>query len=366
MLPHITEISENLGISIAEIINIAADHGIQLLIEIPDDVVVFAEITTNLLGHPIHSPPIKSKIILSPGDPETRKLLCISADSAKSALKVNKIQMQQFMHAALFSESQERFYNLTPKDFYRCEAESARNRAMQTKKFDYSLYNGPLAQIEHPDSSFESSSFLIAGKALTITPQDLILTKHDLEKICKTINERSNPTEKYPNYGGFKLGSWTSPMLAHLNEASTLFISKLPPNTTQEAVVETLEKIKIWLTHEWGETAGISLIEESSKSILPNQYSSPQYAENTKNITQIKLENKPALELLNINDYASDKLTAINIAAIYLHQLKNTETIDDEKAMGVLEDKFGIKGRLTKAVSTIIRHNSKINKKLLK
>ncbi|WP_146173207.1 hypothetical protein [Ectopseudomonas oleovorans] len=350
----------------SEIINVCASLGIQLLIEIPDDIAVFAEIKNNLFGHPIHSPPIASKVILSPGDPTTRKLLCVPASSAKLTLKLNKIQMHQFMHAAVFSEAKERFYNLTPKDFYRCENEAARNRAMQVEKYDCSLYNSPLAQREIPDSTIESSSFLAAGKAITIKPKDLIITKHDLNEIHKTINNKTKQAEKYPNYGGFRLGPWTSPMLAHLNEASTLFVSSLPPEATKDTVFATLEEINKWLTNEWGETAGELLINESSKTILPNAHSNPNYSEIIKNISLIKSENTEILEQLIINDYASDALTAINIAAIYLHKLKDTETISNDRALEILENSFGFRGRLIQAVSTIIRHNSRANKRLTK
>jgi hypothetical protein len=366
LLQNITDLAERLGKSLEQIIDTAENLGVQFLVEIPDDSTIFTEITNNLFGHPIHSPPIKNNAVLFPGDPETRKLLCIPASSARSALKLNKIKIQQFMHAAFFSEEKEQFFNLTPKEFYRCESLVARNRAMNIKKFDYSQYNNPLSQLEIPDSTFESSSFLVVGKALTICPDDLILTKHDVAKINEIINETKKPTAQYPDYGKFKLGVWTSPMLANLNEASTLFISDLPPGAATEVILNTSSEIKKWLRAEWGETRGEALISESTNAILPNFHSNPQYKEKIKNIKSIKSENNKELDELSINSYASDILTAINIAAIYLHNLNDRTPVNNDKAIDVLRDRFGFKGRLAQSVSTIIRHSSRVSKSLMK
>lgn len=173
-------------------------------------------------------------------------------------------------------------------------------------------------------------------KTITVVFNDLFITTENLWAI------RKNLSIKEPTYGKFKKGEWTSTMLAHLNEASTLFFASPKPNSTSS---ETVKEIETWLRARWGEHAGGPLVNEAAKAILPD----------TENESEIKISD----EILEIsNDYASTTLTKINEAAFYnWREMKSKygKYRQDKALTQLLNEKYKFKGRLIKAVSTIIR-----------
>ncbi|MBV6121145.1 hypothetical protein [Pseudomonas aeruginosa] len=341
LLPSLIDISVHLGMSPGEVIDIAIELGIQLLLEIPEDVTVYANLKINPYGDLSGTPIIEKKVFLSHNDPHTRKLLCLPPAKAKRVLQVRKDHEYQFMHAAIFSDLDKRFYKITPKEFYRCEVQVAFNAAMNTRPFDFSRYNSPDTLFGMPtDDEMESTSFLTLEKPIPITMADLLLRREDLDHI-----QRSTSAAK-PDYGKFEPGSWTSTKLAILNEASTRFFSSANASTRRPDQLR-IDEIKDWLRLRWKGDPGTGLLAQAVNIIKPDQFYSGAPS---------REELEPEL-LAAHNAYASTTLIIVNeTARLYHAKIAANAHVGDwaRKISQHLQDEYDLRVQLSNKAATII------------
>ena len=249
--------------------------------------------------------------------------LCLEPLDYESIIPMGHIQQKEFNSVAL----RENNFDIT-----------ILNAAGYTTRHSITNFNGTF------DSFHKEKSIPLLPpknptheKIIEIKFSDLFITPENLQAIRKELSSEG------PIYGNFKTEEWTSTMLAQLNEASTLFLASPKPNSTSN---EIIKEIEIWLRERWGrEDAGDILVKEAAKAIFPDM----------KNESEVKISD----HILGVrNDYTSTTLTIINEAAF--HNWKEMKSKDgkykqDKALTDLLQEKYKLKGRLTKAVSTIIR-----------
>lgn len=334
LLYSATKVAADLGLSHKELVERASTLGIDFWIEPPQGLTIFSIITNNLNGHPFDSPPIKSNVFLTPSFPSLKKLLCVTANKAKTIVQLQSIEKNEFERAAIFSILQEKFFTLTPKDFYRCISQSAQLSAMHLPEFDFCNYDTAETRFGMPsDTEMESTHFRVRENSIIVRFDDLRLGREALAQLLA-----ANEPETV-DYGKFEPGPWCSSKLKHLNEASTHFFGSEDTGNTPPSEAEK-EQIRNWFRSKWPNNTGKDLFDQAMLAILPNQYyAKAPYADK---VDEAMIEQN--------NPYASRTLMIINKAAAEFSSRRWKSTT----AASELEKKYGLNAKMAAQAAIII------------
>jgi hypothetical protein len=332
--------ASDLGISKSEFILQAMRLKIKLMINISTSQTLIATITTNLNGHPITSPPLKTNVLVGPGFPKTMRMLYISPEEAKEIIKFENFEKYQFDLIAILSKSLDIFINITPKDFYRCYNDAAYRKACNGSDYDFCDYKNPFYTLGVPnDSEIESTPFCTTDKPITIKFEDLRISRASFEAIL--LDKEGSTID----YGVFIPGPWASSKLADLNEASTLFFG--PDSTGNMPLSEDKkQQIRSWFRGKWTKNTSNVLFDYAMLAIIPDQYHpQPPLLDDTL---------KALIE--QNNTYASRTLMLINSVAAIFHQEEQSNSMptSNKDATIELEKIYGLNARMAAQAAIII------------
>lgn len=319
------QVADELGITAKELVNFVQEFKFSLFIEIPTDIEIYLE------GIIVSKLPTTALEVTQPHKPKNHETnikanpdvlyLCVNASDCELTLEAGSIKKSTFDAVAIFKKG------------------TGVIRLTLNEYVAYSLSEKYI--ISYTSELFQT--FLKSNQPtpspISIRYENLLIGIENLQIIKQSF---INPE---PDYGRFIKGNWTSTMLAQLNEASTYFFSSPKPISSEKELIADIEE---WLRVRWGKDRGADLINEAAKAIIPQS---------------AKAGGKISEYILGIsNDYTSLTLKNINEAAYSFWGNKNVgdkEYLQDSHITPSLEKEYKFKGRLSVAVSTIIRKTIK-------
>lgn len=331
-----------LNINRRDFFDVAEKLDIKLLIYPPDNVAVYlaeknyANPKTHgyLPKHNNGTPVINvTKVI---------KFLCLSSSEYTAALSIEGLKQSKFYAVAQYCANTDKITINHPH---------SNTRGYQLKGMFKSPYLDGIyvtAKLKAASNN-PIASLKTIEKPIKIKPKKMFILSEDLKAI------RQELSKKKTNYGKFEPGTWTSVMLADLNEASTFFHSSVQENTSESVESKTI-RIKEWLRKRWGSECGEIRLDEATRAIDPGSVQ--------KGIDPESGINRFILEARN--DYASETLTRINDAAYRFFggaQKKDVKYNYREALLGELKTIYKFQGRLAVAISCIIRPHTQNRKK---
>ena len=328
MIHLATQVISELGITADSLTDLASKLKSTFLIEVPDNTEVYLKGTTLKRIQTTFAEAARSSSDFDYDAPikvdPTIGFLCLDASDCEAIVQRGALRKKQFECVALFN-SETGTTCLYPTDY-------AKQFLPNQERVIY--ITGSFQTFQRGDVSIEKS-IIIRFENILISTQALRAIRQELKN-------------KEPDYGKFQKGGWTSPKLAQLNEASTLFFSQ-NHNSRSELSIETKEEIKVWFRAHWGAETGVDLIEQAINAILPARFY-PKAPPKETISTPLRSE---------YNDYASTTLILINEAAKHFWQAtqeKNHKTQDKRiEIIRVLQSsEWGFTARLATAAATII------------